>query len=52
MTTNLGHPDMAALVKASDPETMRAVVEAYLPQIIRTPGALRGRERRAIAAFS
>ncbi len=30
---------MAALVRASDPETMRAVVEAYLPQILRTAQA-------------
>ncbi len=39
MTTNLGHPDVAALVRASDPETMRAVVEAYLPPILRTAQA-------------
>ncbi len=30
---------MAALVRASDPETVRAVVEAYLPQILRTAQA-------------
>ena len=39
MTTNLGHPDSAALVRAGDPETIRAVVEAYLPQILRTAQA-------------
>ncbi len=52
VSTNLESPELPTLVRASDPETMRAVVEAYLPQILRTPGALRGRERRAIAAFS
>jgi len=39
MTTNLEHPDLAALVRAGDPETIRAVVEAYLPQILRTAQA-------------
>ncbi len=30
---------MAARIRAGDPETMRAVVEAYLPQILRTAQA-------------
>ncbi len=39
MSTNLESPELPALVRASDPETIRAVVEAYLPQILRTAQA-------------